>query len=156
MPSSSQAQARAADTPSTSRAGTSRGGGRSVPPIPPTLPHPGWPDLPTELMGWQFGATSLTPIPIEPPMPGHRYVIDPDSPLVCSTAFHLSFKYLDTPLFVDDLSLYLQPPREYMEGVIGLVASLEGMVLRREAQLSIMGFQVLFSFLTFIVLLTTC
>jgi len=31
-----------------------------------------------------------------------------------------------------------------MEGVIGLVASLEGMVLQREAQLSVMGFQVLF------------
>ena len=36
MPSSSQAQARAADAPSTSRAGTSRGGGGSVSPIPPT------------------------------------------------------------------------------------------------------------------------
>ncbi|GMP90604.1 hypothetical protein CsSME_00041652 [Camellia sinensis var. sinensis] len=108
MPSSSQARARAADAPSTSRAGTSRGGGRSVPPIPPTLPHPGWPDMPTELMGWQYGTTSPISIPIEPPMPGHRYVIDPDSP---------------------------PPPREYMEEVIGLVASLEGMVLRREAQL---------------------
>ncbi|XP_028063394.1 uncharacterized protein LOC114266676, partial [Camellia sinensis] len=100
MPSSSQARARAADAPSTSRAGTSRGGGRSVPPIPPTLPHPGWPDMPTELMRWQFGTTSPISIPIEPTMPGHRYVIDPDSP---------------------------PPPREYMEEVIGLVASLEGM-----------------------------
>ncbi|XP_028098526.1 leucine-rich repeat extensin-like protein 5, partial [Camellia sinensis] len=113
-PSSSQARARAADAPSTSRAGTSRGGGRSVPPIPPTYPHPGWLDMPTELMGWQYGTTSPTPIPLEPPMPSDRYAIDPDSPL---------------------------PPREYVEEVVGLVASLEGMVLRREAQLSIMGFQ---------------
>ena len=44
------------------------------------------------------------------------------------------------------MSLYLQPPREYMEEVIGLVSSLEGMVLRREAQLSVAGIQVPFSF----------
>ncbi|GMQ10558.1 hypothetical protein CsSME_00053509 [Camellia sinensis var. sinensis] len=79
-PSSSQARARAADAPSTSR----------------------------------YGTTSSTPIPLEPPMPGDRYAIDPDSPL---------------------------PPREYVEEVIELVASLEGMVLRREAQLSIAGIQ---------------
>ncbi|KAF5933444.1 hypothetical protein HYC85_029615 [Camellia sinensis] len=114
MPSSSQAQARAADAPSTSRAGTSRGGGGLVPPIPPTYPHPGWPDMPTELIGWQYGTTSPIPIPIEPPVPGHRYVRDPDSP---------------------------PPPVEYMDQVLEMVASLEGMVLRREAQLSIMGFQ---------------
>ena len=54
------------------------------------------------------------------------------------------------------MSSYLQPPREYMEGVIGLVASLEGMVLRREAQLSVMGFQIPFSFLAFIILLVIC
>ncbi|KAF5934228.1 hypothetical protein HYC85_030399 [Camellia sinensis] len=120
MPSSSQAWARAADAPSTSRAGTSRGGGGLVPPIPPTYPHPGWPDMPTELMGWQYGTTSPIPIQIEPPMPGHRYVRDPDLP---------------------------PPPVEYMDQVLEMVASLEGMVLRREAQLSIMGFQVPFSFL---------
>ncbi|GMP64430.1 hypothetical protein CsSME_00025713 [Camellia sinensis var. sinensis] len=114
MPSSSQARARAADAPSTSRAGTSRGGGGSVPPIPPTYPHPGWPDMLTELIGWQYGTTSPIPIPIEPPMPGHRYVRAPDSP---------------------------PPPVEYMGQVFEMVASLEGMVLRREAQLSIMGFQ---------------
>ncbi|KAI7999776.1 Protein MAINTENANCE OF MERISTEMS, partial [Camellia lanceoleosa] len=114
MPSSSQAQAQAANTHSTSRAGTSRGGGGLVRPIPPTYHHPGWPDMPTELMGWQYGTTSPIPIPIEPPMPGHRYVRDPDSP---------------------------PPPVEYMDQVLEMVASLEGMVLRREAQLSIMGFQ---------------
>ncbi|XP_028113911.1 uncharacterized protein LOC114311949 [Camellia sinensis] len=102
MPSSGQARARAADAPSTSRAGTSRGGGRPVPPIPSTYPHPGWPDMPTELMAWQYGAISPTPIPLEPPMPSDRYAIDPDSPL---------------------------PPRGYMEEVVGLVATLEGMVL---------------------------
>ena len=90
--SSSQARARATGAPFTSRAGTSRGGGRSVTPIPPTYPHPGWPNMPTERMGRQLGATCPTPNPIEPPMPGHRYAIDPDLPLVCSTAFYLSFK----------------------------------------------------------------
>ncbi|KAI8027155.1 Protein MAINTENANCE OF MERISTEMS, partial [Camellia lanceoleosa] len=105
MPSSSQAQSRVADAPSTSRASTSRGGGRSVPPIPLTYHHPGWPDMPTELMGWQYGTTSPIPIPIEPPMPGHRYVRDPDSP-------------------------------PYMDQVLKMVASLEGMVLWREAQLA--------------------
>ena len=89
-------------------------------------------------------------------MPDHRYVSDPDSPPVCSTVFHLSHRYLGTHLFIDDLSLYLQPPREYMEGMLGLVASLEGMVLRREVQLSIIGVPVLFSFLAFIILLMTC
>ncbi|GMP67898.1 hypothetical protein CsSME_00027723 [Camellia sinensis var. sinensis] len=110
MPSLSRA--RAAGAPSTSRAGTSRGGVGLVPPIPPTHHHAGWLDMPTELTGWRYGTSY--PILIEPPMLDHRYVIDPDSP---------------------------PPPREYMEGVIRLVASLEGMVLRREAQLSIMGFQ---------------
>ena len=43
-----------------------------------------------------------------------------------------------------------------MEEVVGLVATLEGMVLRREAQLSVAGIQVLFSFLAFIILLMTC
>ncbi|KAF5934510.1 hypothetical protein HYC85_030681 [Camellia sinensis] len=116
MSSSGQARARAraADAPSASRAGTSKGGGRSVPPTPPTYPHPGWPDMSTELMAWQYGAISLTPIPLEPPMPSDRYAIDPDSPL---------------------------PPRGYMEEVVGLVATLEGMVLRREAQLSVAGIQ---------------
>ncbi|KAF5933151.1 hypothetical protein HYC85_029322 [Camellia sinensis] len=138
MSSSGQARARAADAPSTSGAGTSRGGGR---PVPPTYPHPGWPDVPTELMGWQYGSTSPVPIPLEPPMPGHRYVIDPDSPPVRSTALHSPFRCLDTPSFADDLSSCLQPPREYTEEMVGLVATLEGMVLRREAQMSIMGVQ---------------
>ncbi|GMP68307.1 hypothetical protein CsSME_00027957 [Camellia sinensis var. sinensis] len=114
MSSSGQAQARAADALSTSRAGTSRGGSRPVPPVPSTHPHPGWPDMPTELMAWQYGAISPTPIPLEPPMPSDRYAIDPDSP---------------------------PPSRGYMEEVVGLVATLEGMVLRREAQLSVAGIQ---------------
>ncbi|GMP98631.1 hypothetical protein CsSME_00046448 [Camellia sinensis var. sinensis] len=152
MPSSSRP--RAADVPSTSRAGTSRDGAGLVPPILPTYHHVGWPDILTELTGWGYGTSY--PIPIEPPMPDHRYVSDPDSPPVCSTAFHLSLRYLGTHLFIDDLSLYLQPPREYMKGVLGLVASLEGMVLQRGAQLPILGVPVLFSFLAFIILLMTC
>ncbi|GMP77694.1 hypothetical protein CsSME_00033876 [Camellia sinensis var. sinensis] len=106
--SEDQARARAADAPSTSRAGTSRGGSRPVPLAPSIHPHPGWPDMPTELMAWQYGASSPTLIPLEPPMPSDRYAIDPDSP---------------------------PPSRGYMEEVVGLVATLEGMVLRREAQL---------------------
>ncbi|XP_028093863.1 uncharacterized protein LOC114293948 [Camellia sinensis] len=129
MSSSGQAQARAADAPSTSRAGTSRDGSRPVPPAPSVHPHVGWPDMPTELMAWQYGAISPTPIPLEPPMPSDRYAIDSDSP---------------------------PPSRGYIEEVVGLVATLEGMVLRREAQLSVAGIQVPFSFLAFIILLMTC
>ncbi|KAI7985422.1 Protein MAINTENANCE OF MERISTEMS, partial [Camellia lanceoleosa] len=108
MPSSSRA--RAAGVPSASRAGTSRGGARLVPPILPTYHHAGWLDIPTKLTGWRYGTSY--PIPIEPPMPGHPYVRDPNS---------------------------LPPTTEYTEGLLGLVASLEGMVLRRETQLSIVG-----------------
>ncbi|GMP98825.1 hypothetical protein CsSME_00046560 [Camellia sinensis var. sinensis] len=110
MPPSSRA--RAADVPSTSRAGISRGGGGLVPPIPPTHHHLGWPDMPTELTRWRFGTPYS--IPIEPPMSDHRYVRDPDSP---------------------------PPLVEYMDKMLGMMAALEGMVLRREAQLSIMGVQ---------------
>ncbi|CAL5373976.1 unnamed protein product [Camellia sinensis] len=114
MSSSDQARARVADAPSTSRAGTSRGGSRPIPPAPSVHPHPGWPDMPTELMAWQYGASFPTPIPLEPPMPSDRYAIDPVSP---------------------------PPSQGYMEEVVGLVATLEGMVLRREAQLSVAGIQ---------------
>ncbi|CAL5337496.1 unnamed protein product [Camellia sinensis] len=110
IPSSSRA--RAAGAPSTSRVDTSRGRVGLVPPIPPTYHHAGWPDIPTELTGWRYGTSY--PISIEPPMPDHRYVSDPDSP---------------------------PPPRDYMDEMLELVVSLEGMVLRREAQLSILGFQ---------------
>ncbi|KAI7988776.1 Protein MAINTENANCE OF MERISTEMS, partial [Camellia lanceoleosa] len=76
VPSSSQA--RATDIPSSSRAGTSRGGRGFIPPIPPTLHHPGWPDMPTELTSWRFGVPYQ--VSLEPPLPDHRYVRDPDSP----------------------------------------------------------------------------
>ena len=152
----SSSRARAADIPSSSRAGASRGRGSSIPPIPPSPYHPGWPDMPTELTSWQYGSTSPTPIPIEPPMPGHRYVSDPDSPPVCSTIFHLSHRHFGSCLFIDELSLCLQPPREYIDQMLGVVASLEGMVLRREAQMSIMGFQVPFISLAFIIFVMTC
>ena len=71
-------------------------------------------------------------------------------------SFALSLRYLDIHSFTDDLHLHLQPTTEYAEGLLGLVASLEGMVLQREAQLSIMGVSVLFSFLAFIIFLMTC
>lgn len=108
MPSSSRA--RAADIPSTSRASTSRGRSRGMPPV---WQCAGWPDLPTELTGWQYGTPYQ--IPFEPPLPGHRYVSDPDSP---------------------------PPPREYTEQLLEVVASLESMVLRRETMLYISGIPV--------------
>ncbi|GMP82987.1 hypothetical protein CsSME_00037074 [Camellia sinensis var. sinensis] len=114
MPSSDQARARATDIPSSSRAGTSRGGSRPAPLAPSIHPHVRWPDMPTELMAWQYGASSPIPIPLEPLMPSDRYAIDPDSP---------------------------PPSRGYIEEMVGLVATLEGMVLRREAQLSVAGIQ---------------
>ncbi|GMQ06343.1 hypothetical protein CsSME_00050973 [Camellia sinensis var. sinensis] len=48
-------------------------------------------------------------------MPDHRYVSDPNSP---------------------------PPPREYTEGLLGVEASLEGMILRRETMLCASGVQV--------------
>jgi len=70
-------------------------------------------------------------------------------------SFDLSLRYLDIPSFTDDLHLYLQPPREYCEGLLGVVAQFESMVLRREMQLFIPGISVLFDFLVFIILLMT-
>ncbi|GMP77685.1 hypothetical protein CsSME_00033868 [Camellia sinensis var. sinensis] len=84
MPSSVRTRAR--DIPSASRAGTSSGGAGLVPPIPPTYHYAGWPDIPTELTGWRYG--SSYPIPIEPSMPDHRYVSDPDSPPVSTQRVH--------------------------------------------------------------------
>ncbi|KAI8024241.1 hypothetical protein LOK49_LG03G02756, partial [Camellia lanceoleosa] len=110
----SLSQARATDIPSSSRAGTSRGGGGSIPPIPPTLHHPGWPDMPTELTSWRFGTPYQ--VSLKPSLPDHRYVRDPDSP---------------------------PPPVEYMDEMLGMLATFEGMILRREAQLAIIGVQVL-------------
>ena len=61
--------------------------------------------MPTELMAWQYGAISPTPIPLEPPMPSDRYAIDPDSPPVRSTFVIHHFRCLDTHLFTDDYEL---------------------------------------------------
>ncbi|GMP77936.1 hypothetical protein CsSME_00034043 [Camellia sinensis var. sinensis] len=72
---SSSARARATDAPSTSRAGTSRGRAGQ---IPPTYQHVGWPDPSTTLTGWRYGTSY--PIPLEPPLPDHRYVSDPNLP----------------------------------------------------------------------------
>ena len=69
--------------------------------------------------------------------------------------FDLSLRYLDIHSFTDDLHLHLQPPREYCEGLLGVVTSLESMVLRRETQLFIAGGSVLFNFFAFIILLMT-
>ncbi|KAL7234326.1 hypothetical protein ACSBR1_017845 [Camellia fascicularis] len=110
---SSSSRARATDIPSSSRASAPRGRGSSIPPIPPSLyHHPGWPDMPTELTSWQFGTPY--PVSLEPPLPDHRYVSNPDSP---------------------------PPTREYTDELLGMLATFEGMILRREAQLGIMGVQ---------------
>ena len=74
--------------------------------------------------------------------------------MLCS--FDLSLRYLDIYSFTDNLHLHPQPPGEYMDGLLGVVASLEGMVLRRETHLFIAGVLVLFNFLAFIILLMTC
>ncbi|XP_028095556.1 uncharacterized protein LOC114295518 [Camellia sinensis] len=107
---SSSSQVRVADTLSTSKAGTSRGGAGQ---IPPTYQHAGCPDIPIELTGWRYGTSY--PIPLEPPLSDHRYVRDPNSP---------------------------PPPSEYMDGLLEVVASLEGMVLQREMLLFVAGVQV--------------
>ncbi|GMP48769.1 hypothetical protein CsSME_00016010 [Camellia sinensis var. sinensis] len=57
-------------------------------------------------------------------------------------SFDLSLRYLDIHSFTDDLHFYLQPPREYTEGLLGVVASLESMVLRRETLLFASGVSV--------------
>ena len=71
-------------------------------------------------------------------------------------SFDLSLRYLDIYSFTDNLHLHLQPPIKYMDRMLGVVASLEGMVLRRETQLFITGVSVFFNFLAFIILLMTC
>ena len=151
VPSSSQAHA--TDIPSSSRAGTSRGGGGSIPLIPPTLHHPGWPDMPTELTSWRFGAPYQ--VSLEPPLPDHRYVRDPDSPPVCFIALiYQSDIWTFIPLLIV-LHLYLQPPVEYTDELLGMLATFEGMILRREAQLAIMGVQVPSIFPVFSIFLMT-
>ncbi|GMP56204.1 hypothetical protein CsSME_00020776 [Camellia sinensis var. sinensis] len=147
MSSSDQARARATDIPSSSRAGISRGGSRPAPPAPSIHPHVGWPDMPTELMAWQYGASSPIPIPLEPLMPSDRYAIDPDSPPpsrgymeeVVGLVATLEGMVLRREAQLSVAGI--QPSRGYMEEVVGLVATLEGMVLRREAQLSVAGIQ---------------
>ncbi|CAL5404346.1 unnamed protein product [Camellia sinensis] len=74
--------------------------------MPFTWQCAGWPDPPTELTGWRYGTPYQ--ISLEPPLPDHRYVSAPDSAL---------------------------PPRGYVEGLLEAMASLEGMVLRRETML---------------------
>ncbi|GMQ06338.1 hypothetical protein CsSME_00050969 [Camellia sinensis var. sinensis] len=63
----SSSHARAVDIPSTSRARTSRDRARGM---PSTCQYAGWPVLPTELTGWQYGTSY--PIPLEPSLPEHR------------------------------------------------------------------------------------
>ncbi|XP_028091318.1 uncharacterized protein LOC114291659 [Camellia sinensis] len=112
---------RAADVPLSSRAratdipSTSRAStsrGRARG-MPSICQYAGWSDLPTELTGWEYGTPYQ--IPLEPPRLDHRYISDSDSP---------------------------PPPREYTEELLGVVASLESMVPRRETLLFAAGVSV--------------
>ncbi|GMP26358.1 hypothetical protein CsSME_00002828 [Camellia sinensis var. sinensis] len=69
---------RAANAPSTSKVRAPRGRARGVPPIRQSF---GWPELPTELTGWQYTGEAYQ-IPIEPLVASHRYVRALDSPPV--------------------------------------------------------------------------
>ncbi|KAI8009968.1 Protein MAIN-LIKE 2, partial [Camellia lanceoleosa] len=119
IPSSSRA--RVADVPSTSRARAANAFSTSrarVPRgeargMPPTRQSVGWLDLPTELTGWRYFGVPYQ-IPLKPPLPDHRYVRTPDSP---------------------------PPSIEYVEGLLEVLASFEGMILRRDTMLSFHGIQ---------------
>ncbi|GMP24170.1 hypothetical protein CsSME_00001532 [Camellia sinensis var. sinensis] len=74
----------------------------------------GWPELPTALTCWRYTGEAYQ-ISIEPAAAGHRYTRAQDAPPA--------------------------PPR-YIEDLLELLASFEGMILRREALLSFHGIQV--------------
>lgn len=93
----STSRARAAGAPSTSRAWTPKGEVRGM---PSTRQCVGWPDPSTELTGWWYGIPYQ--IPLEPPLPDHRYVRTPGSP---------------------------PPSVEYVEGLLQVMASFESMIL---------------------------
>lgn len=82
--------------------------------VPSTRQSFGWPELPTELTGWRYTREAYR-IPTEPSVAGHRYVRVPDSPLA---------------------------PAGYVEGLLTMLASFEGMILRREKLLGFHGIQV--------------
>ncbi|GMP90465.1 hypothetical protein CsSME_00041583 [Camellia sinensis var. sinensis] len=73
----------------------------------------GWPKLPTALTCWRYIREAYQ-IPIEPTAAGHRYVRGHDAPPA--------------------------PPR-YTEDLLELLASFDGMILRREALLGFHGIQ---------------
>ncbi|THG06714.1 hypothetical protein TEA_029497 [Camellia sinensis var. sinensis] len=64
--------------------------------------------MPTELMAWQYGAISPTPMPLEPRMPSDRYAIDPDSPL-----WEAAWMYL----------LGARPPVDRVSGRVSILGS---------------------------------
>ncbi|GMP96422.1 hypothetical protein CsSME_00045079 [Camellia sinensis var. sinensis] len=96
IPSSNSA--RAANAPLTRRTRAPRSGARGM----PSTRH-----------SWRYSRVPYQ-IPLEPPLPDHRYVRTPDSP---------------------------PPSIEYVEGLLELMASFEGMILRRETMLSSHGIQ---------------
>ena len=53
------------------------------------------------------------------------------------------------------LHLHLQPPVEYTDELLGMLATFEGMILRREGHLALMGMQVLSIFPVFSIVLIT-
>ncbi|GMP37948.1 hypothetical protein CsSME_00009403 [Camellia sinensis var. sinensis] len=76
--------------------------------MPSTRRCVGWPDPPTELTSWRISRV-LYQILLEPPLPDHRYVRTPGSP---------------------------PPSVEYVEGLLQVMASFEGIILRREMMLT--------------------
>ncbi|XP_028127109.1 uncharacterized protein LOC114323651 [Camellia sinensis] len=82
--------------------------------VPPTRQSFGWPELLTKSTGWQYTGEAYR-IPIEPPVAGHKYVRAPDSP---------------------------PEPARYIKGLLEMLASFEGMILRREALFGFHGIQV--------------
>ncbi|GMP23912.1 hypothetical protein CsSME_00001352 [Camellia sinensis var. sinensis] len=79
----------------------------------------GWPELPIALTCWWYTGEAYQ-IPIELAAAGHRYTRAHDAPLLCTK--------------------FLAPPR-YTEDLLELLASFEGMILRREALLHFHGIQ---------------
>ncbi|GMP24295.1 hypothetical protein CsSME_00001610 [Camellia sinensis var. sinensis] len=87
--------------------------------VPQARQGTGWLELPTALTCWRYTGEAYQ-IPIEPAAAGYRYTRAHDAPPIC-TAF------LASP--------------GYTEGLLELLASFEGMILRRETLLSFHGIQ---------------
>lgn len=124
------------DIASSSRAQAPRGGARKM---PHTRHSVRWPNRPTELIGWRYSGVPYQ-IPLEPPLLDHRYVKTLDSLPVYFTAFiHFIFAQILIHSYTRGFNLHLQPSIEYVEGLLEVMASFEGMILRRGMMLNSYG-----------------